>query len=83
MARPNNGKSNNQKTAKISKSLFNLLMARKLVLSNDGQRFAKSASLRDISDEFVEHYWKMSTFSAGGSKMRRAFTEVTKSNRNI
>ena len=84
MARPNNGKTNERISVKISKRLYYLLLAEKDVLINDGQkRFAEIASMYDISDEFVDHFWKLASFSIGGKKMRESYQKVTKSARNI
>jgi hypothetical protein len=58
MARPNEGKTNKYIFVRISPKLYRLLIARKNILANDGQKFVKKASIADISNEFVDYFFK-------------------------
>lgn len=85
MARPNNGKTSHTVVMKVHINLKRLLEARREFLKNDGQKFVKKVPLTDISEEFVEHYFKdCSTFPYTSimADMKRAY-KVTKSNQNI
>jgi hypothetical protein len=83
MARPNGGKTSKRVCIKVHPSMVKLLNARRIVLDEKGQRFVKIASMYDISEEFVDHYWNLISNTAAENGMRRAYSKVTASSKNI